>query len=365
MFIIIVTSSRTASGGTRQALYLAAGLQDLGHEVRFVCPPDTETAAKAEGLKLCVSALPPTLAAAEKSLRALMPGDKPVIVHGFHNRGVKTVAYLGTLWRILGLQIACFANRGVTSRPHNPLPYLLPGIRGFIVNSKACGDLLPLFWRKKRCHLVSNSIPDWRLTPTQSADAVRAGLAIPEAHAVIGNICNDNPRKGAPAMLRAFALARRALGPSTLVMVGVEPQNWLPLCEELDIHEHVRLIPKIDNVADYLQIMSLLVFPSSFIESQPNVIMEGMSFGLPVIGSDIGGIKDLLPEACLFDPADTTAISDLMVALLNDPKKMQKLGGDNLAMRHLFSLERRLRIITGIYADGLEELRQGLFSRKR
>lgn len=309
---------------------------------------------------LSVSALPATLVAAERTLRSLMPENMPVIVHGFHNRGVKLVAYLGTLWRLLGLPVACIANRGVTSRPSNPLPYLLPGIRRFLVNSKACGDTLPLLWRKKRCHLVSNCIPEGRLVPTRSAAAVRAELGIPEGHFVIGNICNDNPLKGAPTMLNAFAWARTSLPPTTLVMVGVQSKIWTPLCVELGILDHVRLIPKTDMVADYLQSMTLLAFPSSFIESQPNVIMEAMSMGLPVIGSDIGGISELLPGECLFDPADTGAISDKLINLLRDPAKREELGRNNLAQRSLFSVERRLETVTSLYRDALKEVRPGL-----
>lgn len=357
MNIIIVTSSKSSSGGTRQALYLASGLQGLGNTVRFVCSVPSETAAYAQKMNLNVSALPSSLFAAERHLRSLMPADEPSIVHGFHNRGVKLTAYLGSFWRLLGLPVTCFANRGVTSRPNNPLPYLLPGIRGFLVNSRACGDTLPLLWRKNRLHLVSNAIPAARLAPAQSATAMRAELSIPEDHAVIGNICNDNPLKGAPAMLKAFAEARLSLPPATLVIVGVTPAKWEPLCRELGVLEHVRLAPKTDNVADYLQIMSLLAFPSSFIESQPNVIMEGMAMGLPVIGSDIGGIGELLPETCLFSPGDAGALGAKLVSLLNNPTAMAALGEANRAKRHLFSMETRLETVTGFYRDALAELR--------
>jgi Glycosyltransferase len=158
-------------------------------------------------------------------------------------------------------------------------------------------------------------------------------------------------------MLRAFALARRSLPPATLVIAGVTPGKWTPLCRELGILEHVRLVPKTNNVADYLQIMSLLAFPSSFIESQPNVIMEGMAMGLPVIGSNIGGIGELLPGECLFDPGDTTAFSSLLIRLLDNPAEMAALGEANHAKRHLFSLENRLDTVMGLYRKALSELR--------
>ena len=356
MHIIVLTSAGSASGGARQAMYLASGLRDRRHTVHFVCPPKAEITKTALSMQLNVSALPQDLVTTQRHLRTLMPKNEPCIVHGFHNKGVKTVAYLGSLWRMVGLPVVCFANRGVTARPHNPLPYLLPGIRGFLVNSRACGDQLPLLWRKKRCHLVSNGIPAERLTPAKSADVMRRELSIPADHMVIGNICNNNPLKGAPAMLKAFARARASLSPATLVIVGVKPESWMPLCAELGITEQVRLVPPANNVANYLQIMTLLAFPSSFIESQPNVIMEGMSMGLPVIGSDIGGIRELLPEECLFDPSDTQSFSAKIVELACNPEARQRLAEDNLAQRPRFSMETRLDTVTELYAAAFKEL---------
>lgn len=129
------------------------------------------------------------------------------------------------------------------------------------------------------------------------------------------------------------------------------------LCAKLGISNHVRLVPLTANVADYLQIMGLLVFPSSFIESQPNVIMEGMSMGLPVIGSDIGGIPELLPDDCLFDPADTRALGAKLVELATRPETLRRLAEENLAKRRRFTLEKRLDAVTALYSGALMELR--------
>lgn len=356
MNVIVLTSSNAVSGGVRQALYLADGLNRQGHSVHFVCPPGGETEPLIKEMGLRHAALPSSLLEADKVLRALMPPKEPVVVHGFHNRGVKLVSYLCTYWRILGLPVAGVAHRGVTARPGNPLPYLLPGIRAYVVNSQACMDLLPLLWRRWRCHVVSNSIPENRLVPARSRQEVRNALGIPDNCRIIGNVSNDNPLKGAGQAIKAFALARPALLPVKLVVVGVSREKWLPLCNELGVADDVILVPRVNEVADFMQVMDILVFPSLFIESQPNVIMEGMSMGLPVIAGDIGGVRELLPPECLFDPKDERQVSACLVRLMKDPAAMRRLAEANFAQKYRFSTEYRLETVTRIYREVLREV---------
>ena len=357
MNIIILSSSNSTSGGFRQAAYLANGLQADGHNVHFVCPSGGDATALLKEMNLRHTALPATIREANKALRSLMPENQPVIVHAFHNRGVKLAAYLGTYWRLLGLPVACLAHRGVTSRPGNPLPYLLPGIRAYLVNSKACADTLPLLWRKNRCHVVNNSIPDQRIIPARPAQEVRDCLKIPAECKIVGNVCNDNPQKGAGQAIKAFALALKNLQPAKLLVVGVTPEKWLPLCEELGIAKDVALIPKTENVADYMQIMDIMLFPSMFIESQPNVIIEAMSMGLPVIAGDVGGVDELLPRQCLFDPKNIEEISSKLTLFMNDPELLKQHGKQNAAQKYKFSMAFRLKTVEEHYRRALAELR--------
>ena len=356
MNIIVLTTSTILSGGTRQALYLAAGLQKKGFPVYFTCPAACETRKQAESMGLACKPLPDSFFTAEKSLRALMPADKPCIVHAFHNKGVKWAAFMGTFWRLKKLPVACVAHRGVTSRPGNPLPYLLPGIRAYLVNSRACALTLPLLWRKKRCFVVNNSVPAERLIPGKPKSEMLNRLAVPAGHFVVGDICNDNPLKGVGRLIKAFATARKNLPPSTLLLVGVTPERWRPLCEEYGILEQVRLIPQTSYVADYLQCMDLLAFPSSFIESQPNVVVEALCMGVPVIAGAVGGVPELLPPECLFDPADEQALWEKLVYFSSEPEKRLALGAEGLRKRGEFSLEFRLSNILKHYQNCLSEM---------
>ena len=144
MTVIILTTAASVSGGARQALYLGKALQDMGKKVYFVCWLDNETHAIAQEMGLNCVGFTRSLKDMNLTLKNLMePGEK-VVLHAFHNRGIKVAAYLGTLWRLQGLPVVCTIHRGVTKRPGNPLPYLLPGVRYYMVNSLAAGRNLPL-----------------------------------------------------------------------------------------------------------------------------------------------------------------------------------------------------------------------------
>lgn len=356
MHVIVLTSSNSASGGARQALYLADGLNKQGHVVHFVSPAGGKTSSLIQEMNLHYVPLPKSIFETERTLRSLMPANEPVILHAFHNKGVKRAAYLGTYWRMLRLPVACIAHRGITSRPGNPSPYLLPGIRAYLVNSRACATTLPLLWRKSRCHVVNNSIPESRLIPLRAGQEVRRELGLPDGCAIIGNICNDNPLKGAGQAIKAFALSRASMPPSKLIVVGVTPQRWQPLCAELDVLDDVRLVPMTDHIADYMQLMDILVFPSMFVESQPNVIIEAMSLGIPVIAGDVGGIRELLPAECLFNPQNEHEISSKLIKLLTSPDLLRSLGEINAKQKYKFSTEHRLKTVLGYYRQALEEM---------
>lgn len=353
MNVIIISSSIKASGGVRQALYQARSLMSAGHRVHFVNHPQSEL-REIDPLMPWVD-LPQGLKKLNQTLRSLMPAGENVVVHAFHNRAVKAVAYLGTLWRLQRLPVVCVAHRGVTNRPGNPLPYLLPGIRAYVVNSMETGQMLPLLWRKKRWHFVGNAIPEERLKTTRPEEEVRAELQIPPGNLVIGDVAHDKPAKGVSRLLESYAKSRAALPSSTLVMVGVTPEKFAPLARELGIEQEVRLLPRTEHVADYVQTFSLFVFPSYFVESQPNVIMEAMALNKPVIGSDIGNVKELIGERFTFKPGDVAEISAKLLEVGNSPDLMREAAAANYAKKDLFSADFRLRTILKIYEDALRE----------
>ena len=353
MKIIILTSSQNASGGSRQALYLAEGLSEKGHEVIFYAPAQSKLRLINPNLNW--QALPEKILLVKKSLEEHLTDNEPLIVHAFHNRAVKIASYLGSLWWLKSKPIACAIHRGVIYKPGNPLPYLLPGIKRYIANSQACVNTLPLLWRKNRATVVYNSIPKERVTPSIDANSVRASLNIPQEATVIGTVANNTPVKGISYLLQAFAQIKR---PNTiLLMVGLAEEKWQAQINELGIAENVRIIARTNNVADYMNTFNLFVLPS-LMESQPNVLLEAMCMGLPAVATTVGGVPEILQHKDLLcPPKDSLALADKIMLALGNPELLQQAAQANLEQSKMFSVDYRIAKIEEIYREMLAELK--------
>lgn len=67
------------------------------------------------------------------------------------------------------------------------------------------------------------------------------------------------------------------------------------------------------------------VFPSQ-VEGCPFSIMEQMNFGIPVFGYRAPGVSMLLPEECLVDTGNVSALCDKLLDYLKDSEKLGCLG---------------------------------------
>lgn len=73
----------------------------------------------------------------------------------------------------------------------------------------------------------------------------------------------------------------------------------------------------------------VLIVPSIWPDNFPYVILEAMSFGLPVIGSEIGGIPEMIDHGktgLLFKPGDEGDLEKQLRYLLDNPQKIQEFG---------------------------------------
>lgn len=349
MRIIIITSSSNRSGGTRQALYQAQGLSERGHEVSLCLPHDSlYWDDPADERRPFWVRLPEELHRLRPTVEALLPADPdtPTIVHAFHNKAVKRLSWWGLWWQ--GRRLACVAHRGVIFRPGNPLPYLSPAMRGFLVNSTACAKALRFHCPTGKIHLVPNAIPDARVTPVRTTEAMRRLLHLPDdGTCLLGYVGNDNPLKGAEPLLRAFAGLQNA---ARLLLLGLTPALWQPLCDELGIAERVHLLPHDEAVCDYLQLLDAFVFPSYGMDSAPNTLLEAIRMGLPVVGSAVGGVPDMIAgNGLLVPPRNVEALRHAMDAMVSDPDQRRQWGETSARLGQCYTVSARCALLETLY----------------
>jgi glycosyltransferase involved in cell wall biosynthesis len=74
---------------------------------------------------------------------------------------------------------------------------------------------------------------------------------------------------------------------------------------------------------------AIAVVPSVWPEPCPTVVLEAMAYGVPVIGSRVGGIPDLIEDGTsgfLVPPSDATSLEKSMHIVLSDRELRDKLG---------------------------------------
>jgi 1,4-alpha-glucan branching enzyme len=113
-----------------------------------------------------------------------------------------------------------------------------------------------------------------------------------------------------------------------------------------------------DDVAKVLGKAAVFVFPS-LKEGLPLSVLEAMACGVPVVGSDIPGVKDVIKHGengFLAPPKNPKALADGILALLNDRKLRMRLGK---GARELMLENYSWNIVTNRLETVYQEVNQG------
>lgn len=144
------------------------------------------------------------------------------------------------------------------------------------------------------------------------------------------HVADLNPVKDQTTLLLAFAEVLGRLPGTRLDVVGTDTMDGaIPrLAERLGVAEQVTFhgfLPT-DAVVPLYAAAHLLVHASRH-EAGPVVVLEAAAAGLPTVGTAVGHLVDLAPEAALAVPVgDAHALADGIVGLLRDPGRRRRMG---------------------------------------
>lgn len=191
---------------------------------------------------------------------------------------------------------------------HRPqIAAALRGARAVIAVSDAlAGKARALGVAPGRVHLLYNGVDGERFRPGDRAAARRA-LEIAGDDPLVLYVGNLKPAKGCVDLLEAFpvVLAHHPRARLAFVGSGAAGATIARRAQQLGIAERVLLAgarPH-EQLPLWMQAADLLSLPSHN-EGVPNVVLEAMACGLPVVATRVGGIPEVLPEqAGLLVPA--------------------------------------------------------------
>jgi glycosyltransferase involved in cell wall biosynthesis len=188
---------------------------------------------------------------------------------------------------------------------------------------------------------------------------------------VLGTIGSlTSKRKGIQHALAALGqLKQRGVVIPYRVLGEGNTAPWLAAAQEHGIADLVRFdgtAPNREAVMAWLDDVDLYIQPS-LSEGLPRATIEAMSRGCACLGSEVGGIPELLPPSRRFPAGDQNAIARLVGAMASDPAAITAASEDAFIRSHSFDpellTEQRDRVL-GELADRAENAIAGRPTRR-
>src|SRR5262249_51300833 len=138
--------------------------------------------------------------------------------------------------------------------------------------------------RRPRCHIIRNGLPLEEIAKAPVATAEEAGLAAGEP--LVLNAGRFGSEKNLEAFVRAIRLVA-ASHPAQVICCGDGPLRGQveDLISESGLDDRIRTIGYVANLWSLMKRASVTVSVSLF-EGSPNVVLEAMACGSPLVVSD-------------------------------------------------------------------------------
>lgn len=200
-----------------------------------------------------------------------------------------------------------------------------------------------------RLHVVPNAYATDH--PALTADAAREVLGIGLGEFCVGWIGRLSHEKGADVMLSA--LAQPALRGVTLAIVGDGPERAQleQQAETLGIAKRIHWCGARREARRLLRAFDCVVL-SSRTEGTPMVLLEAMAAGVPIIATRVGGIPDVVDDACArLVPAESAAsLAAAIEAARSDPDDTARRSAHaSQRVRHRYSIEQWVADYDAVY----------------
>ena len=175
----------------------------------------------------------------------------------------------------------------------------------------------------ERVHVVPNAV--------RPGPPARVGLrSLRGDRPLIVSAGRLHPKKGFDVLIRAAARLQGEGLEFDLAIAGEgeERPALEALIASLGLERRVRLAGWLDDVPAFLAEGDLFAMPSHQ-EGWPLVLLEAMAAGLPIVASDIDGVREMLAPGgigVLVPPADEAALAAVVGRLLRQPAEAAALG---------------------------------------
>ena len=355
-------------------LSLARLQREAGHEVLVFGLEGTESFAQAEAMGLKPEPLPlntvnplavPGLLA---RMRAALRSFRPHVVNCHRGEGL-------IFWGLLKKGRHPFAlvrtrgdQRPPKGNPANTFLHARVADAVIATNSRTARQCRELFGLgPDRLFTVPGGADTRRFAPDRAAGrAVRQRLGFADGDCVLGLLGRFDAVKGQRELIASLGRLVRCPEAAAfsdrlrLMLMGfatsldtASVEAWL---DEAGLAGRAVITGKVDDVAAHINAMDLGVVASQGSEAIARAAFEIMACGVPLVGTDVGVMPDLLAPHALVPPGGGSALDCLLLRALGDASFLRILAEEQRAAMPRFTQEAFLRDTLRVYETALARL---------
>lgn len=359
---ILYTEAATSFGGQEFCIYKEMiAMRDRGHHLELVCQPGAELGDRLEQAGFAVHRIvmdgPGNFLRGVAFVRRLLRRERFDVVNT-HSRRDTVLAALAA--RLAATPLIVRTRH--LAKPINSLyAYTWLAHRVIAVSAYVRKQLLEGGARPESVAMIHSPVV---LPQVREGACVRRELGLPEDALVVGCVAVMRAEKGHCDLIDAFHRIAPRFPSAHLVLVG----EGMPLFEQLQakvlalgLSPRVHFTGRRQDIGDVLIALDVFAL-ATHREALGTVFIEAAAMGLPVIGTDVGGVPETMRAGVtglLVPPRDPAALAAALETLLADPSMRRRMGDAGRELIRgdgLFSVERTAGQVERAYTRWLAEL---------
>jgi glycosyltransferase involved in cell wall biosynthesis len=314
---------------SERALYLA--LPTFGDQVDIaVAPRDPHLAKyKENGLKVTTLEIKNRLDFnAAKILREIILSRKIEVVYAPDNKSLAATLLAGR-----GLDLKYVTYRGTQGNlslwnPAVLLTHRNPRVNKIICNCRAVANYVrKVGVAESKIEVVLKGHDRSWYKPKQSLSRADFGLA--ETDFVVGLVANLRPLKGVDKLFAAIEKTAKKIPIKGLIVGDYDELYLNKLFKLYNVKDYVQCLGFRNDAPAILSLCNVSAVPSLRREGVPRSMIESMANKIPVIGTSIGGIPEIIEDRVsgfIVPPGDADALAEKLVYLYLHPQELAKMG---------------------------------------
>jgi len=172
---------------------------------------------------------------------------------------------------------------------------------------------------------------------------------------ILGTVCRLEPQKGIKYLLLAMKTILTKFPEAKLEIVGTGSllNELQSLSNKLGISNSIKFLGKFTDVIPFYKRMDIFVLPSLY-EGFGIVILEAMAMGIPIIATNVDGIKEVVingESGILVPPKNPEALANAVNYLIEKPQITKKFIIEGKKRASLFDIQDHLMKLDELYTS--------------